>query len=151
MDDTKALRASARASRRDFAQSSMGRFERVMRAAMRDYLSVREQGVSREDAVKGIEAVLRDVWPIKGPRYCPVCDVCDDTGWRLRTCTHELRCARTRICHYAEPEWKHTYVVPCDCAAGDKFRAKLQTREDALVSIGRTKTKKKGWRSFTDA
>jgi hypothetical protein len=73
----KALRAGVRADRREFAQSVDGKFARTMVAAMVQFAEMRKSGVSFEDAARGIEAELRDVWPGRTTKFdqCPACGV----------------------------------------------------------------------------
>lgn len=147
--DPDALRRSASAARKAFAASPLSRFVRKMREVMRDYLKARSEGVSREDAVKGIEEVLRAEWP-KRPSQFKTCDGCDNTGWRLTECSHRMRCNRYN-CGIAEPSWAHDYVVPCECPKGDPFRRSGQPKyiapDDDLTSAGKTRGKKS--RGFT--
>lgn len=139
-----ALREQAKQGRRAFALTPLSRFVQKMQEVMRDYLKARESGVSREDAVLGIEEVLRAEWPRKPSKF-KTCDGCDDTGWHLMFCTHEMRCQRP-VCQEKHPAWEHTYVVPCDCAKGDPFRRSglrpERSLDDELSGVG--KTKKRG-------
>jgi hypothetical protein len=148
--DPDELRKAARASRRAFAASPLSRFVNKMQECMRDYLKAREQGVSREDAVKGIEEVIRDVWP-KRPSKFQTCVGCDDTGWRLVECNHGLRCGRER-CSWGDTTWVHDFVVACECAKGEPFRRSGQKRqprgEDDLSEVGKTRKRKSGFSRF---
>lgn len=136
--DVQTLRQQARERRRAFARSSDSRFVAAMKAVMRDYLQAREEGVPREDAVKGIEAALRELWPKRPSKFSARCGACDDTGWRLMACHHGLRCGRER-CSEREDTYAHAFAVPCDCAKGDRFRARLQSLEEEVARVGRTK------------
>lgn len=141
LDDVAArLAAEARVG---FARSPMSQFVARMQEVMRDYLAARQGGLSREDAVRGIEAVLRAEWPGRPTKY-PSCDGCDGTGWHLRTCDHRLRCGRRR-CAFEAESFAHTYAVPCDCVLGDKFRRQAKTMEDELAAVGRRKKKSGGF------
>lgn len=147
-DTSQDLRAEVRKERREFARSRLGRMARLMWEAVTDYLKARREGMSREDGVRGIEAVLRDVWPLRPTRVKP-CDFCGDTGYRETACNYAMRCGRYR-CSTSGQEWEHAYVVPCDCALGDKFRAKAHVSgEDQLASVGRTRKKpSNNWRTI---
>jgi hypothetical protein len=155
VDDPEVLRAEARRKRRAFAMSPLSPFVRTMQQCMRDYLAARANGVSYEDAVRGIDEVVRAVWPVRHSKFPLACQMCDDIGWRVLTCWHGLRCGRYR-CSLADPEWEHTYVVPCGCAKGDPFRRSGQqpraTPEDDLAAAGKTKGRKrlKGFSRITD-
>lgn len=139
------LRAEVRQQRREFAKSAEGGFARVMRKAMDEFMKMREGGVAFDDAVRGIEAELRDAWPMRTGRESR-CAYCEETGYRERFCTHELRCARYR-CANAETEWEHPYVVPCDCEFGDRLKGNSALpSEEQLAAIGRRKkAKPSGW------
>lgn len=143
------LRQDVTASRRDFRRSPLGAFTTAMEAAMRDYHQARAQGVAQEDACRGLEAVLRDAWPLPPTRFAPACDTCDDVGWRIRSCWHEQRCGRPR-CARSHPAHEHPYAVPCDCAAGDKFRRRSgdAAPEAAIIAAGRTQRKPRGFSRF---
>lgn len=142
-----ARRDAARA-RRGFASSQLGAFANAMSAAMTEYHRMREAGVSREDACKGLEAVIRDAWPKPTTKYPPACSDCDGTGWREMVCWAEQRCGR-RVCVDRHPSWEHRYVVSCHCLAGDRRRARPTMPEDALTAVGRMQTRKKTNRGFT--
>lgn len=135
-------RQAIREARRAFASSPDAGFARAMREAMAEYQQARMNGVSQADAIRGIEAVLRDVWPRKVSKFAPACSVCEDTGWELRTCCHGMRCQR-RSCQEAHPAEEHAYAVWCACPAGDKFRVR-RADEDAVAAAGRM-PKKRGW------
>jgi hypothetical protein len=83
-------------------------------SAMHDYLVMRDAGVSREDAVKGLEGLLRALMPLQRAEPWHVdCDRCDDTGWETRTCFPDApgRCG-VRTCRKRR---EHTYAVACGC------------------------------------
>lgn len=141
-----ALRKDAASKRREFAWSAPGRFARVMRDAITEFLKMRTAGVAHEDACKGLEGVIRDVWPARASKHHP-CDSCDDTGRRLTSCTHAMRCGRYN-CSLAEAEWEHSYVVPCDCTQGDRYRHRPRTEEDELAAVGRRKKPTRGFSRF---
>lgn len=143
-------RQVARANRAAFKKSPASKFVKSMQAAMREYERMLSEGVSSDDAERGIEAVLHDTWP-HTPRRSDTCGTCDGTGWRERLCQHAVRCNRKK-CGLSEPQWEHAYVVPCDCVDGDRHRAKIPTGEDSLVSVGRSKRPSKmkaRWKSLS--
>lgn len=141
-DEHNELRREARQGRREFAKSTERKFARAMREAMTEYHRMREQGVSREDACRGLEAVIREAWPKALSKFGPMCQACEDTGWRETSCTHAMRCGR-RWCSTATPEWDHLYVVACDCANGERFKARLRSAEDEIAAVGRQSRKAK--------
>ena len=140
-----ALKREAAESRRAFRQGPDGAFVEAMRDAMTEYHKMRGAGMSREDACKGIEAVLRDCWPKPTTKYPPSCEACDATGYRDVTCWDGQRCGR-RWCIGTHPSFEHRFVVPCECPLGDRFRKREYATEDAVVAVGRgQKRKSKGW------
>jgi hypothetical protein len=135
------MRKSACAGRKAFA-AVFSPFVRAMRKAMGLYLTARDQGVSREDAEKGLELEIRGCWPKGVSKFAPQCGSCDDTGWTEHTCWERHRCGR-EVCA-KNPERQHLYVEPCGCANGDRMRKKIRTTEDALAAVGRTAKKRSG-------
>lgn len=136
-----ALRKQAREARRIFARSSLGPFAKAMIQAMGEYDNARTNGVSRDDACRGLEAVLRDAWPKHTSKFTPACLECADTGYRELTCWDRHQCGREKCARH--PELTHLYVVPCGCSAGNRMRKRVRSAEDALTSAGKT-TKKRG-------
>ncbi len=145
-DEFYAARKAAREARRAFASSTDSGFVRTMQGAIRQYITMREQGVSREDGIKGLEAELRDAWPKSVSKFKPACDGCEDTGWREMTCWDRLQCGR-EVCA-KNPGRQHTYAVACDCPKGDRLRARVRSSEDEIAAIGRTPRKKRGFTRF---
>lgn len=140
-----AAKRSATLNRSKFIRSPEGQFARLMMAAMREYHRMRDEGVSREDAIRGVEIELRDSWPLRRIARAEPCVGCGGTGWRLTSCDYSLRCQREN-CQSTPPEWTHPYVVPCDCELGDRFRPSANANFDPLASVGRSKKKKeKTW------
>lgn len=137
---------AARASRRAFASSPVSAFVRKMRDVIALFLRAREEGVSREDGIRGIEEELRAAWPKTVSKFKPACDECDDTGWREMVCWDRQRCGR-KLCA-ANPERQHAYVVACECAAGDRMRRRQRTTDDDLAAVGKTAKKRGGFSRF---
>lgn len=141
-----AAKKAARAQRQAFRHSSEAGFVRTMQHAIQQFLDARSQGVSREDACKGLEAELRGAWPKAPSKFSPDCSECDGTGWHEHTCWSEQRCGRER-CARQHPAWEHVYVTPCGCVRGDSHRQRVAAVEDALTAAGRTQRRKKAsWR-----
>jgi hypothetical protein len=132
-----ALRRSARAQRKAFQASSKSTFVVAMKSAMTEYLEMRKKGVSREDAVNGLELVLRESWPQTPSKFGPACDACDDCGWEIKTCHAHARCGRQRCA--MDPSHEHTYAVPCQCEKGQRRQRQLLAVDDQLAAVGRTK------------
>lgn len=134
---------AVRASRRAFARSPEGAFARAMRDAMGEYHKARAAGVSRDDAVKGLEHVLREVWPNQPSKFGPACDACEDTGYVEHTCWDQHRCGRQRCAR--NPELQHAYVTPCHCAKGDLKRTRVRGVEDQIAAAVKTAKKRGGF------
>lgn len=134
---------AVRAARRAFAKSPDSAFVRTMRTVIADYLKAREQGITREEGIRGIEAALREVWPKNTSRFTPNCDVCDDIGWAYHQCVDGNRCGRESCAR--NPEREHSYVTPCYCAKGERFRARPRQVEDELAAVGKTQKKRGGF------
>lgn len=118
---------------------------RHLTQAMQEYHRMRAEGVSHDDVCRGLEAIVREVFPLS--KYPPRCLTCDDTGLRDRTCWAEQRCGRQK-CIEAHPSLEHAYVVPCDCPAGDKFRRKAVTDTDQLAQVGKVTRKPRSFSRF---
>lgn len=131
-----------RRSRRAFARSALGTFARAMEDAFPEYERMRREGVSREDACLGLEAIVRAHWPKQTSKFTPSCQNCEDTGYREMRCWDRQQCGREKCAR--NPQEEHNYVVPCECAAGDRMRRKFRGPDDDLASVGRMAKKKRG-------
>jgi hypothetical protein len=82
--------------------------------ATNDYLAMRRAGVSREDAVRGLEGLLRAfLVPGRSQPWRDECEACGDSGWEVRTCyTDQGPACGVRGCHR---DREHTYAVACSC------------------------------------
>jgi len=131
--------ASAKASRtaRSAFKKNSSAFVRAMQSAMREYLAMRGQGVERDDAIRGVELVLRETWPAKPTKF-PPCDLCGDTGWSERVCQAYARCQRA-LCSERGDGWEHRYVIPCSCPRGDRFRPRPKGEPEAIAAAGKVK------------
>lgn len=138
-----AEKKAVRHGRWAFLRSPLSAFVKTMQEAMRQYLAAREQGVSREDGIRGIKEELRGAWPKSVSKFTPTCHDCDDTGWRELVCWERQRCGR-EVCA-KNPERQHAYVVPCDCERGDRKRKRTITTDDQLAAVGKTQPKKRGF------
>jgi len=134
-----------RRERQSFAKECSA-FVIALQAAMVEYFSFRKQGVSREDAIKGLEVVIRDVWPKQVSKFTADCDACDDTGFQEDICRPYVRCGRKECDRHGE-DFQHRYVRFCFCAKGEGFRRKAHKTpepETAVAQIGKTAKSKKG-------
>lgn len=138
------LRKAVRASRAAFRQSPVSRFVRSMIGAMNEFYRMRKEGVSREDGVRGIEAILRDAWPHRPSKFEAKCLSCDDTGWRELFCDDHMRCGRERCAK--NPSIQHAYVEPCHCASGERKTKRYPAAEDVIAAAGKM-PKRARWNS----
>lgn len=139
------LRAGVRQQRREFAGSVEGKFATVMWNAVKSYLRMREEGVPREDALKGLELVVREHWPRGRQReWKYLCDDCRDTGWKSGRCRPYARCKPDH--DYLDADREHDFVSPCHCGQGDRFRRQSadMDSEAELAKVGR-KRKTTNW------
>lgn len=85
-----------------------------MQEATNDYLTMREQGVPREDAIKGLEGMLRAfIVPAREAAWHHECELCEDSGMELRTCYPDSGPAcGVRGCKRTA---EHSYTLPCAC------------------------------------
>jgi hypothetical protein len=120
-------------------------FVQTMQGAMADYRHARAAGLTREEAEKGIEAVLRDAWPKPPSKFRATCDACDDIGWREVLCWSERRCGRI-ICARADSSHEHIYVVPCDCPKGEGKGQGPKVVVEDIASTMRETPKRKTFR-----
>ena len=142
--ETKAEAREKRRARREF-RAIFTPFVKAMREAITGYLGMRKQGVSREDAIKGLEVVLRDVWPKQVTKFPANCDACDDTGYVEKICAPYVRCER-QTCQRKGDEFQHRYVVLCHCDKGQAMaRAQVRKYAEPEVGIGKVGKPKKSW------
>ena len=100
--------------------------------------------VARQSGRSVSEAELRDCGLFRPTKFPPACETCEDTGYMDRTCWDRHRCQRETCVTY--PERQHSYVEPCHCPKGDRFRVKVRSSTDELASVGKVAKKKTGWR-----
>jgi hypothetical protein len=143
--DARAERKAIYAKRKDFT-ALFGLFVRTMRDAMTAYLGMRAQGVEREDALKGLETVIRDAWPKPVTKFGPKCETCADTGYEELVCRQWARCERAapKDCDRRGETFTHPYVVPCLCPSGDKLR-KRAFQAPELATVGKVAKKRGGF------
>lgn len=96
---------------------------RSLMAALEEFDAARAAGVDLAACEAGLTEVLADLFPAKTPRQEGLftCHHCEDTGMAQLFCDAQLRCGRT-VCATASADYVHTYVEPCFCTKGDRFR-----------------------------
>jgi hypothetical protein len=87
---------------------------------------------SMAERLKGLEAVLRDVWPFTR-EWKYLCSPCEDNGAVWKDCPGDQRCGRQKT-HLA-----HTYVEPCHCDRGRAFREKPRPGPEDFTAATRSK------------
>src|SRR3990167_11123563 len=92
----------------------------VLAQALSEYRAMRKAGVSRDDAIKGLELVLRDHLPKgRGEPWHYYCSDCQDTGLRRIEIERLHRRGKPDpIDLYGEPA---SYLEPCICAQGREW------------------------------
>jgi hypothetical protein len=143
------LQRAVAASRRTPIAAVETQFVRAMQTVMDDYRQARADGLTRDQAIPGIELVLRSVWGKKPSKFGPTCDACEDTGWRRHSCWADLRCGRP-FCAAAHPSHEHGYVSPCACAKGDlrSGRGRAAAMDDVSEAMKVRTPKKRGFSRF---
>jgi hypothetical protein len=135
--------ADARHRRSRFERSKFGPFTRKLDGVMGEYLAARKQGLGRDICVNGLLEFIKSDWPMPLTKFLPDCEECQDSGRRVMTCWDQQRCGRKR-CALQHPSFEHSYVVPCDCVKGDRFRPRTYAADDQLEAVGKpSKPKKK--------
>lgn len=141
--DTRSEKWAAIKARKAFA-AVYTPFVNAMQTVIRAYLEARRQGISRDDASKGVEEVLRSAWPGRPTKFPHKCDACEDTGYEEHVCRPYVRCTREK-CNQKGEAWQHLYVTPCQCEKGDKFRPKVYQPQEAAQSVGKVRKPRTGW------
>lgn len=122
-------------------------FVKAMQECMAGYHQARANGLERDDAAKGIELAIRDLWTRPTTKFGPACQACEDTGYEEHVCRPYKRCERA-TCHTKGDEWQHWYVTPCACVKGLRFAPKIVTAETAAAGVGKVSRPKKGFSRF---
>jgi hypothetical protein len=144
-DDTRADKRESLKARKVFA-AVFSPFVRAMHECMNAYRDARAQGLERADAAKGIEHVLREMWPKPASKFGPTCQACGDTGYEEYVCRQWARCER-HSCQRKGDDWQHTYVRVCECVKGQGFAraAMRKTQPDTTETIGKVTKPKRGF------
>ena len=140
-------RKAARQSRKAFAASPDSAFVTAMQGAISQYLQARDQGVSRDDGIRGLEMELRGCWPKTVSKFAPACIACDDTGWVEYECIDGGRRCGRELCAQVR-ERAHLYVEPCGCAKGKRTQPKPADHGDIANAAGKTAKRRQGFVRF---
>jgi hypothetical protein len=91
---------------------------------------LRAQGTPDAEIYRALERFLRAMLPdIQAREYD--CEVCSDSGVEVFQCP-------ARPCFRRKTHGPHDYVKPCFCAAGERWKVKPKTDEDAIAAAART-------------
>jgi hypothetical protein len=127
-----------------------GQLAATFREAMRLSDQMKAQGATREERDAFVAKALQAAWP-KG-REQPwhyLCEVCGDSGWRIRTCVAQS-CGRPfKLPGQASDDHtgqgtcgpNHNYAEPCWCAKGRIQREclfKQRAPEDVMARAAKT-------------
>ncbi len=120
---------AVRASRR---RTPHGRLATVYTEAMTLWDQLKVNGVSLEDRQRGLETVLREVWP-QTRAWHYLCPACDDVGLAMVWCPGDVTCGRRT------PHLPHDFGEPCVCPRGARFREKPKPTPDDFAAAGKQK------------
>jgi hypothetical protein len=128
-----ALQGQVRQARRA-AKSQYGNLAQTFVAAMRIWDAQKADGVPKAERLAGLEKSLRAAWPQSAdPGRFYKCRECWDVG------AIDCQCPGTDHCGRHKPHLPHSYVAPCFCASGVKFKEKPKPSPEDFKSAGRSK------------
>lgn len=112
--------------------TSDGQLAKAFREAMALWDVQKASGMSFAERLKGLDALLRQVWPFTR-EWKYLCTACDDLGAIWHDCSGDATCGR----HQAH--LPHTFVEPCWCQKGVRFREKVKPSPEDFTAAGRNK------------
>ncbi len=130
------LRRAVPSARRKAAKDE-GRLSASFREAMLLWDQQKASGVPLADRLKGLDGLLRQVWPFTR-EWKFLCEQCNDYGLIMADCPGDATCGRSR------PHLPHDYGRPCWCAKGRAFQPKPQRNPDDFTQAGRSKPTRVG-------
>lgn len=93
-------------------------------SAMGDFATMRKAGVTREDASRGLEGLIRAILPLsRAEPWHYECELCDDSGFERRTCYPERGPCGLRKCRGVR---EHAYTVRCVCWSTNRTLNRLR-------------------------
>lgn len=147
-----ALKKSVKRKRRE-AHKAEGKLAAGFAEAMQIMDAQKAAGVPFAERVKGLEGVLRALWP-HTREWHYLCHVCRDSGLAMHVCKKGARCdgistridgphgtpgKYRRLCAQdPQLDYTHEYGTPCSCEQGARFRAAAPKAED-FSSAGKSK------------
>lgn len=127
------LRRAVPGARRKAAKDE-GPLATAFREAMRAWDQQKAGGVSFTDRLKGLDGLIRQVWPFTR-EWKYVCTSCDDLGAVWSDCSGDATCGR-RNRHLP-----HTFVSPCWCGLGVKFQDAPKASTDDFTAAGKSRSR----------
>lgn len=136
-----ALAAAFRGVQRTVRKSRQAEKVGGLATAIMESIRLRDEmkagGMTGAALDRGLEAVLREVWPKPHGRTEPwhdQCGNCRDYGLEMLTCPGDATCG------FLKTHGPHEYGRPCWCVKGNRFRGKpKQTPDDALALAAKQK------------
>lgn len=125
----KELKAAVRPARRE-AHAKEGQLASTFRIAMTTWDQMKADGATLDALTRGMEAMLRDVWPFTR-EWKYLCANCEDGGLVFGQCPGDATCGRHKE-HMA-----HSYGTPCWCSLGSRFKGRQRSADD-FTAAGRT-------------
>jgi hypothetical protein len=114
--------------------------------AIKESLEMRDRmkagGMSGGDLNRGLEGVLRELWPKPHNRstaWSYMCDRCQDYGLEMQECPGDATCG------FLKPHGPHTYGKPCFCVKGHRFREKPKGDPDDTTDRASKQKKLSKW------
>ncbi len=113
------------------ARKDEGKLAAAFREAMQIMDAQKAEGVPFTERVKGLDAVLRGVWPFTR-EWKYVCTQCDDYGLVIGECAGDATCGRHRL------HLRHSFGTPCWCSLGERFKTHKPSADD-FTAAGKSK------------
>lgn len=124
------LRKAVPAARRK-AHATEGALAAAFREAMVLWDQQKAAGASFADRLKGLDALIRQVWPFTR-EWKFLCDGCSDYGLVMSNCPGDATCGR------GKQHLPHEFGKPCWCSLGSRFKEKPRHADD-FTQAGRSK------------
>lgn len=139
-DAHNALRRAVGPKRRE-AKHVEGPLAKAFREAMAIWDAMKADGMSLSDRCKGLEAVLRQVWPFTR-EWHTLCPQCNDYGLQMAVCPGDATCGDNPATHRPRrPHLAHDYGRPCYCELGRRFREAPKPGPDDFTQAGKSKSR----------
>jgi hypothetical protein len=128
-----AVQGQVRRARRA-ADKGLGPLAQTFIAAMRIWDQQKADGVRKAERLAGLEKTLRAAWPqADDPGRLYRCRECWDIGAIACECPGNDHCGRHK------PHLAHSYIAPCFCPKGEKFKEKPKPGPEDFTAAGKSK------------